>query len=222
MQKIQKNKIQIYLSDEIKVKFDKFCEDNNLKSSAAGLRIIAQYFAEKHPESPPESSPVNDWESLRKEIESIKHHLSQRETNGQTSQEGKPQLEQIDESLTKIRRQLETQLENNFALVKRVNHIDSFLLEHFRGIYQSSHSLKKNVNHSDSHKIHSESPNPNNADSLTLTNSNQLFTDQQLKDRERLTQNKSTITRWRHGRGKIPEQITQNYQIVGSRWKYLG
>ena len=47
----------------------------------------------------------------------------------------------------------------------------------------------------------------------------QLYTDKQLKEKEGLTQNPSTISRWRKGKGKIPELITQNYEIVGTKWK---
>ncbi len=55
-----------------------------------------------------------------------------------------------------------------------------------------------------------------NTDEMDLK---ELLTDQDLKRKENLTQNKSTITRWRQGRGKMPERIAQNYQVVGSRWK---
>ena len=49
-----------------------------------------------------------------------------------------------------------------------------------------------------------------------------LYTDRELKDLEGLSQHQSTITRWRRGTGKIPERISQNYEVVGSKWKYVG
>ena len=58
-----------------------------------------------------------------------------------------------------------------------------------------------------------------NTEALDL---NQLLTDLELKEKENLTCHKSTITRWRKGRGKIPDLILKKYQVVGSRWKYLG
>lgn len=47
----------------------------------------------------------------------------------------------------------------------------------------------------------------------------QIYTDKQLKEKEGLTQNPSTIYRWRKGQGRIPERIAQNYEIIGTKWK---
>ena len=47
----------------------------------------------------------------------------------------------------------------------------------------------------------------------------ELITDSQLKSRENLSQAKSTVTRWRFGKGQIPQLIQEKYEVVGSRWK---
>jgi len=49
-----------------------------------------------------------------------------------------------------------------------------------------------------------------------------LYSDRELKEIENLTENKSTITRWRNGKRKIPEGIAQKYKVEGTRWRYLG
>lgn len=49
-----------------------------------------------------------------------------------------------------------------------------------------------------------------------------LLTDGQLKKQEKLNCAKSTITRWRQGKGNIPENIASHYKIVGTKWKFIG
>ena len=49
-----------------------------------------------------------------------------------------------------------------------------------------------------------------------------LYTDKELKERENLSCHQSTVTRWRQGKGKTPENIANNYEIVGTRWKFIG
>ena len=75
MKKIQKNKIQIYLSDEIKEKFDNFCEKNELKASSAGLKIISEYFTEKNGESSPKSNTGQELDLIRQEIRKIRDEI---------------------------------------------------------------------------------------------------------------------------------------------------
>ena len=49
-----------------------------------------------------------------------------------------------------------------------------------------------------------------------------LYTDKELKERENLSCHKTTISRWRQGKSKMPENIANNYEIVGTRWKFIG
>lgn len=49
-----------------------------------------------------------------------------------------------------------------------------------------------------------------------------LYTDKELKERENLSCHQTTITRWRQGKSNMPENIANNYEIVGTRWKFIG
>ena len=49
-----------------------------------------------------------------------------------------------------------------------------------------------------------------------------LYTDKELKERENLSCHQTTITRWRQGKSNMPEYIANNYEIVGTRWQFIG
>lgn len=205
MKKIQKNKIQIYLSDEIKEKFNEFCEQHDLKASSAGLKIISEYFTEKPSESSVKSNVEQELDLIHKEI-----------------------------------RKITSEIDNNRWLAKKVIHLDSFLTNEFPESYRENYSTEKKVIHSSEHSesnvnqddspqekvIHSTEikdtkPNIKSTKNTIAKKEGKLYTDKELKEVENLPQNKSTITRWRQGRGKIPEHISQNYKIVGTQWKLI-
>ncbi|MEM9272260.1 MAG: hypothetical protein AAGA80_04750 [Cyanobacteria bacterium P01_F01_bin.143] len=49
-----------------------------------------------------------------------------------------------------------------------------------------------------------------------------LYTDRELKERENLSCHQTTIARWRRGKSNMPEYIANNYEIVGTRWLFIG